>query len=261
MSHSPQSLISSKAEIEPDVSVGPYTVIHDNVKIGEGSRIDSHCVIGEPSANAEGKPLKIGDNARIRSHSVLYEGATVGDHLVTGHGILLRELCEIGRFVQIGSRSEIVGPCRIGDYTRLHSEIHIGEGTDIGRFVWLFPRINIPNDPFPPSHIRDGVIVKDLAVIALGSVLLPGVTVGLGSFVGAGSVVGTDVADAHCVSGNPARVFATLDRFRSLKHNIGYPWPDHFRRGYPEECIPEMEDLAAEVRRVVEKIQKDRTRS
>jgi acetyltransferase-like isoleucine patch superfamily enzyme len=260
MSHSPQSLISDKAEIGRNVSIGPFTVIHDNVKIGDGSRIDSHCVIGEPTANAEGKPLRIGEDARIRSHSVLYEGASIGDNLTTGHGILLRELCEIGRFVQIGSRSEIIGPCRIGDYSRLHSEVHIGEGTDIGRFVWLFPRINIPNDPFPPSHERDGVTIGDMAVIALGTILLPGITVGKGSFVAAGSVVGSNVPAAHCVSGSPARVFSTLDRFRSLSHNLGYPWPDHFRRGYPEESISEMEEIASDIRQIVTELRNKRTK-
>ena len=258
MSISNLSVVSDGAQIGKNVSIGPFSVIHENVELGEGTSIGSHCVIGCPSPNAEDRPLRIGADSTVRSHSVVYQGSSIGPNLVTGHGILLRELCEIGRNVQIGSRSEIIGPCRIGDYTRLHSDIHIGEGADIGRFVWLFPRINIPNDPFPPSHKRDGVSIKDMAVVALGAVLLPGVTVGKGSFVAAASVVGSDVPDVHCVSGNPARVFARLDRFRSLKHNIGYPWPDHFRRGYPDEAIPEMETLATEIREMLAELRKNR---
>jgi UDP-3-O-[3-hydroxymyristoyl] glucosamine N-acyltransferase len=55
------------------VSVGPYSIVHDNVVIGAGTTIGSHCEIGHPSALAEGRPLCIGENSLIRSHSVFYE--------------------------------------------------------------------------------------------------------------------------------------------------------------------------------------------
>lgn len=42
-------------------------------------------------------------------------------------------------------------------------------------------------------------------------VVLPGVTIGRGVTVGAGSVVTKDVPDFHCVAGNPARVIRKID--------------------------------------------------
>lgn len=55
-----------------------------------------------------------------------------------------------------------------------------------------------------------GVIIKDNVHIGTNSVILPGVEIGKGAIIGAGSVVTKDVP-AHCVAvGNPARVIKTF---------------------------------------------------
>ena len=41
----PRALVSPKAELAADVTVGPYTVIGDDVRIGAGTWIGSHAVI------------------------------------------------------------------------------------------------------------------------------------------------------------------------------------------------------------------------
>ena len=56
------------------------------------------------------------------------------------------------------------------------------------------------------------VVIHDDVFIGGGAIILPGVTVGEGSTVGAGAVVVSDV-DAYCVvAGNPAKVIRTLPR-------------------------------------------------
>ncbi|MBB27880.1 MAG: N-acetyltransferase [Gemmatimonadetes bacterium] len=239
--------VSSRARIGKNVSIGPFTIVHDNVVIEDNTRIDSHCVIGTPTPLAEGRPLTIGPDSHIRSHSIFYEGSEFGPHLVTGHAVLVRENCKAGSYLQVGSRSEIQGPCTIGNYVRLHSEVHVSESTQIGHFVWLFPRVQFTNDPLPPSNIREAVRLKDMVVIATGSILLPGITIGLGAFVGAGSVVRSDVPDIHCVSGNPALIFSTLDKLFNYEHGLSYPWPKHFIRGYPEESLPLMDTIVGKI--------------
>lgn len=54
------------------------------------------------------------------------------------------------------------------------------------------------------------VLVKSFAWIGTRCIILPGVTIGKGSIVGAGSVVTKDVPDYHLVAGNPARVIKDL---------------------------------------------------
>jgi len=39
------AIVSQKADIAEDVSVGPYSIIDDYVTIGKGTKIGSHCVI------------------------------------------------------------------------------------------------------------------------------------------------------------------------------------------------------------------------
>lgn len=60
-----------------------------------------------------------------------------------------------------------------------------------------------------PKHRRDLVLksvhIKERAWIGANAIILPGVTVGKGAIVGAGSVVTKDVPDNIIVAGNPAR--------------------------------------------------------
>jgi acetyltransferase-like isoleucine patch superfamily enzyme len=57
------------------------------------------------------------------------------------------------------------------------------------------------------------IVIGDYAVVGLGSIVLPGVTIGRGSIVGAGSVVTKDVPDGVVVGGNPAKVICTTDEW------------------------------------------------
>lgn len=244
-------IVSKKAKIGKNVEIGLFTIVGDNVTIGDNAVIESHCIIGYPTRLAKGKPVVIGENSHIRSHGVFYEGSTFGPGLTTGHSVFVRENTVAGKGFQIGTQTDIQGDCKIGDWVKTHSDVHIAKESKIDDFVWLFPRTTFTNDPFPPSNICVGVHIKDMAVIATGSLLLPGVTIGKGSFVAAGSVVRTDVPNIHCVSGDPAKVFATLGNFINFEHGIAHPWPKHFRRGYPEESFGRMDQIVKELNSLI----------
>jgi len=239
--------VSKKARIGKNVEIGVYTVIHDNVLIEDNTVIESHCVIGYPTKLADGKPLIIGEGSHIRSHCVFYEGSSFGAELSTGHSAIVRENCIAGEGFHIGGQSDIEGDCLIGDYVKTHSEVHIAKGSTIGNFVYLLPRVQFTNDPYPPSFVREGITIRDMAVIAAGTLLLPGVTVGLGCFVGAGSVVRTDIPDLHCAQGNPAKVFARADQFCNLKHKLTFPWINNFKKKYPPKSYPLIERILNEI--------------
>ncbi len=53
-------------------------------------------------------------------------------------------------------------------------------------------------------------LVRRRASIGSAAVILPGLTIGEGSIIGAGSVVTRDVAPRTIVAGNPARVVRVL---------------------------------------------------
>lgn len=55
--------------------------------------------------------------------------------------------------------------------------------------------------------------VNNNCMIGVNSIILPGVTIGPNSIVGAGSVVTKDVPPGVVVAGNPAKVICTLDEY------------------------------------------------
>lgn len=62
------------------------------------------------------------------------------------------------------------------------------------------------------KHIGAPILIGDDVWIGAGSILLPGVTVGSGSIVGAGSVVTKDVPPRTISAGVPSRVVKELDK-------------------------------------------------
>ena len=232
------AIVSSEAKLGKNVSVGPFSIIHDNCFIGDNSVIESYCEIGYPTSNNR-NPLVIGTDSLVRSHSVFYQGSTFGDHLVTGHRVTVREGTAAGVNLQIGTLGDIQGNCTIGDYVRFHSNVHIGQLSKIGNFVWIFPYVVLTNDPHPPSEVLKGVIIEDYAAIATMSVLLPGVTVGMGALIGAHSLINRDVPQHVVASGSPAKIICKTDEI-IMKDGSGqkaYPWIRHFHRGYPGHII------------------------
>jgi len=235
----PTALIDNKAQLGSGVSVGPYTIIHGNVIIGDDTDIGSHCEIGVPSALSGGAPLIIGKSSLIRSHSVFYEGSEFGEKLSTGHRVTVREQTKAGAGLQIGTLSDIQGHCTIGNYVKFHSNVHIGQHSSIGNYVWIFPYVVLTNDPHPPSNVMMGVTIEDFVAIATMSMILPGVTVKSGALVGAHSSVNKTVEPDTVVAGSPAKFICNTSAIK-LKDGSGesaYPWRRHFHRGYPEAAV------------------------
>lgn len=239
------AIISPEAKLGNNIEIGPFTIIHPNVIIGANSIIESHCEIGLPTPLSDGSPLVIGENSHIRSHSEFYEGSCFGPELITGHRVTVREKTQAGLNLKIGTLTDIQGTCRIGDYVRAHSNVHVGQATEIGNFVWIFPYVVFTNDPHPPSDVRIGANVGDFSAIGTMSVILPGVTIGEHSLVGANSRVARDVESYSVVSGNPAKYVCNVSEIllRDGSGRQAYPWPTHFRRGYPLHIQEEWDQI------------------
>lgn len=233
------AVVHRGAELASNVTIGPYTIIHPNVIIKDGSVIGSHCELGLPTPHGDRSPLIIGHNAIIRSHSIFYESSTFGDGLTTGHRVTVRERTIAGDGLQIGTLGDIQGHCRIGNYVRFHSSVHVGQQTHIQDFVWVFPFVVFTNDPHPPSEVRRGITVKKFAAIATMTTILPGIVIGEGALVGACSAVTKNVEDHRVAAGNPARDRGPTSRItlQDGSDRSAYPWVTHFHRGYPEDVV------------------------
>lgn len=239
MSIHPTAIVSQNADIGSNVSIGAFSIVHDNVVIGDHTVIESHCEIGYATPRANGNPLLLGNGTRIRSHSIFYEGSSFGPDLITGHHVSVREGTVAGKNLQVGTYSDIQGDCEIGNYVRLHSNVHVGELSRIDDFVWLLPYVVLTNDPHPPSNYLLGVSIGKYAAIATHSVIMPGVRIGEGTLIGAKSMVKKDVPDNMVAVGSPARILgkASMIKLKDGSQRSAYPWITHFHRGYPEEVV------------------------
>jgi len=129
------------------------------------------------------------------------EGTTVRDHVNLYK-------CKIGRNCRIESFVYIEEGVTIGDDCKIKPHVYIPTGVTIEDEVFLGPNVTFTNDKYP--RVKGDwkllkTVVRQGASIGAHSVILPGVQIGRGAVVGAGSVVTADVPNGATVCGNPAR--------------------------------------------------------
>lgn len=186
-------------------------IIHPNVDFAGEHEVGSYVVLGEPPRGRKpGEiPLRFGVGCVIRSHTIIYAGNVIGSGFQTGHHVFVREENTIGDNVSIGTGTVVEHHVRISDNVRLHSQVFVPEYSILEESCWIGPNVVVTNASFPKgTRVKDrlqGAIIRRDAKIGANSTLLPGVTIGEGALVGAGSVVTRDVEAFTVVVGNPAK--------------------------------------------------------
>jgi len=179
--------------------------------IGRDPVIFEQVILGFPSREYLGKTgfpgIIVGNNAVIRTGTIIYSDVNIGDNFSTGHNVLIREKTRIGNNVSIGSAAIIEGNCFIGDYCNLQSLVYIPTDTTLGKHVFIGPNSVLTNDKYPPNGGNNlkGPYIEDYASIGANVTILPGVKIGSGSLVAAGSVVTKDVPSKTLAVGTPAK--------------------------------------------------------
>ncbi|MDZ7725181.1 MAG: DapH/DapD/GlmU-related protein [candidate division KSB1 bacterium] len=208
---------------------------YENVKIGQGTVIEVPSIIGKPPRGAlPGElPLIIGRECIIRPFTTLYAGSVIGDDVQTGQGASVREKNEIGNDVSIGTNAVLEFGNKIGNHVRIHSLCFL-EMVTIEDHVFVGPNVVFTDDPHPMKCPRykdclGGVTVKRLARIGANSTILPGVTIGENTLIGAGSVVTKDVPDNMVVAGAPAKIVKHIDELKCYPgfFERPYVWPPY----------------------------------
>ncbi|MGP9768030.1 acyltransferase [Halomonas sp. AOP13-D3-9] len=140
----------------------------------------------------------IGQGTRIWQYSIVFEGA------------------KIGADCNICAHTLIEGDVIIGTSVTIKSGVYLWDGTRIEDRVFIGPNATFSNDSFPRSKVYHkafkGITVKQGASIGANATLLPGITIGTNSMVGAGAVVTQDVPENAVVVGNPAKVIRYIEQ-------------------------------------------------
>lgn len=123
------------------------------------------------------------------------------------------------RKIELGQRNVINFGCLLDG--RKFS-IRTGDDVSIGPEASI---LTLGHDPQSPEFEDRGgdVVIGDRVWIGYRAIILPGLTIGEGAVVGAGSVVTKDVEPYSMVAGNPARKIG--ERTRHLNYVLDYsPW-------------------------------------
>jgi maltose O-acetyltransferase len=166
-------------------------------------------------------PVLTADRRRAQLLLERYNATSAGD--VGARAALLRQLlgavgegadiqprfaCDYGYNIRIGRNAFINYNCVLLDC----APIEIGDDLQMGPAVQLYTGFH----PLDRNARRAGlesarpIRIGHAVWIGGGAIVLPGVTIGDGSVVGAGSVVVHDVPHDSLAVGNPARIVRTL---------------------------------------------------
>jgi UDP-2-acetamido-3-amino-2,3-dideoxy-glucuronate N-acetyltransferase len=144
------------------------------------------------------------------------------------HQSAIVESTKIGRGTRIWAMAHILPgavigeDCNICDHTFVENDVTIGsrvtikcgvqlwDGITVEDDVFIGPNATFTNDPFPRSKQYPTKFSKTLiqagASVGANATILPGITIGQRSMVGAGAVVTRDVPPLAIVAGNPGRI-------------------------------------------------------
>jgi acetyltransferase-like isoleucine patch superfamily enzyme len=132
-----------------------------------------------------------------------------------GAGTKIWQFCVVLPGASIGSNCNICSHCFIENRVAIGNNVTIKNGTQlwdgitIEDGVFIGPNVTFTNDKTPRSQIYPEefltTIVKRGASIGANATILPGLTIGEDSIVGAGAVVTGNVERNAVLVGNPAR--------------------------------------------------------
>ncbi len=150
-----------------------------------------------------GKDVKISENAIFYNHKNIEIGdnTRIDDFCIISAG---KGGIEIGKYVHIAAYCSIQGAGKVimEDFSGLSSKVSVYTSSD----DYSGKSMTNPCVPEQFTDVKSGdVILKKHVIVGVGSCILPNVTIGLGSAIGAFSLVNRDIQDSIIAVGVPAK--------------------------------------------------------
>jgi UDP-N-acetylglucosamine acyltransferase len=177
------AIVGPEVELADDVIIGPFSIIKGHVKIGSGTRVDSHAVIGSdygrvemgknnwilPGACVGGAPqdlsykneptqLIVGDGNTIREAVTINIGTTKGGGVTRiGNRCLLMAYTHLGHDCHFGDQVVVANSCQFAghvvaeDFTRIGGMCAISQHVRLGKFSYIGGYSAINKDIIPFS--------------------------------------------------------------------------------------------------------------
>jgi acetyltransferase-like isoleucine patch superfamily enzyme len=212
------AVVRKNVKIGDEVVIHPFVVIEENVEIGKGVEIFPGSYIGKvpKSIGLTARKItyepwvRIGDECAIGPNAVIYYQVEIGSNTLIGDGASLREQVRVGSKCVIGRYVTVNYNTTIGDNSKIMDVTHITGNCKVGNHVFIGMLASTVNDnDLISREYREGQVVgptiDDNATIGSSAVILAGINISEGGYVGANSVVTKDVDEYTLVVGSPAR--------------------------------------------------------
>jgi UDP-3-O-[3-hydroxymyristoyl] glucosamine N-acyltransferase len=211
----PTAIVAATARLAPNIRIGPYVVIEDEVEIGTGTAVDAFCFLG--------RGARVGENCWLHPRVTLYAGARLADRVEAhtgaviggdGFGYVFGDDRHI-KFPQIGS-VEIGDDVEIGCNTTIDrgslDATQIGTGVKIDNLVQIAHNVRIGRNTVVAAQVGiSGSCTVGAQVLIGGQVgIAPHCTLEDDAVIGAqaGIPSGKTIRRGQTVWGTPARPFA-----------------------------------------------------
>ncbi len=184
----PRALVDSKAELDEDVSVGPFAIIEADVRIGRGSSIGPHSIVR--AGTRMGRDNRVFQYASVGEdpQDKKYNGEPT--ELILGDRNVVREFATLNR-----GTAQDSGATRIGSDNLLMAYIHVAHDCQIGDHTIMANAASLG------GHVH----INDYAILGGFTIVHQFCRVGAHSFSQMGSMVQKDIPPFVTVGGHPAK--------------------------------------------------------
>lgn len=172
----PTAIIHPRARIACTVTVGPYTVIGEDVELGDDCEVMSHVVLGGPARLGKGNRIFPWASIGLEPQDMKYAGEPTS--FEAGDGNIFREFITVHRGTLAGG-----GVTRIGSHNLLMAYVHIAHDCTLGDHIVM------ANGASLAGHVEIG----DHATVGAFCGIHQFCRIGAYSFLGSYTIVNKDV--------------------------------------------------------------------
>ena len=119
-------------------------------------------------------------------------------------GAVVGENCNLGQNVYVGNNAVVGNGCRLGNSVSVFSHVELEDFVFCAPFM-VFTHISFPRAAVNRRESFRKTIVKTGTSLGANSTVVPGITIGMGTFLAAGSTLTKDSKDWSMMLGSPAR--------------------------------------------------------
>ena len=175
------AIVSEKAKIHPDATVGPFVVIrgevtlgagvvvdqfatvgaeNTRVTVGEGTRIYPGAVVGETPQDlkysGERTSVDIGKHNMIREYVTIHAGTPTGggETIIGDHGLFMAYVhiahdCKIANHVVIANSTQLAGHVEMEDHVKVGGVCAFNQFVRLGQYSYIAGDSSVNKDVLP----------------------------------------------------------------------------------------------------------------